>query len=185
MFWEIRRESVYLNSSSHSSICSWWAQQGNRPLIDLLTLLLYDEQGKHSGPVVYSKTISSMEMGCVQLNTVINYWFTSYRTLRPLYQQAQTFSSNIWGILNQNITLWTFLQYKNDNQCAEVSFNKLSQPSRPSANDQCTQGTDTQCVHRWEREAVSLLNQAQVIYQIQSGKVQVWDEQRSVYCIVP
>jgi hypothetical protein len=34
-------------------------------------------------------------------------------------------------------------------------------------------------------EAVSLLDQAQVIYWIQSGKVQVQDEQRSVYCIVP
>jgi len=26
---------------------------------------------------------------------VINYWFTQHRALRPLYQQAQTFSPNI------------------------------------------------------------------------------------------
>jgi hypothetical protein len=115
---------------------------------------------------------------------VINYWFTLHCTLRFLYQQAQIFSLNIWGISDQNVTLWTFLQYKNDNQCAEVSFNKSSQPSRPSANDQCTQGISTQCIHRWEREAVSLLDQAWVIYWIQSGKVQVWNEQRSVYCII-
>jgi len=116
---------------------------------------------------------------------VINYWFILHCALRPLYQQAQTFSSYIWGISDQNVTLWTFLQYKNDNQCAEVSFNKSSQPSRSSVNDWCTQDISTQCVHRWEREAVSLLDQAQVIHWIQSGKVQVWDEQRSVYCIVP
>jgi hypothetical protein len=81
---------------------------------------------------------------------VTNYWFTLHCALRPLYQQAQTFSPNIWGISDQDVTLWTFLQYKNDNQCTEVSFDKLSQPSRSSANDWCTQGTDTQCIHRWE-----------------------------------
>ncbi len=66
---------------------------------------------------------------------VINYWFTLHRALRLLYQQAQTFSPNIWGISDQDVTLWTPLQYKNGNQCTEVSFDKLSQPSRPSAND--------------------------------------------------
>ncbi len=116
---------------------------------------------------------------------VINYWFTLHCTLRFLYQQAQIFSPNIWGILDQNVTLWTLLQYKNDNQRAKVSFNKSSQPSRPSANNWCTQGISTQCIHRWEREAASLLDQAQVIYWIQSGKVQVWDEQRPVYHIIP
>ncbi len=115
---------------------------------------------------------------------VINYWFTLHCALRLLYQQAQIFSPYIWDISDQDVTLWTLLQYKNDNQCAEVSFNKLSQPSRPSANNQCTQGIDTQCIHRWEREAVSLLDQAWVVYQIQSDKVQIWDEQRSVYCII-
>ncbi len=133
----------------------------------------------------YIKRIVSL-MKTIVFNSiqVINYWFTLHCALRLLYQQAQTFSPYIWGILDQNVTLWTFLQYKNDNQCAEVSFNKLSQPSRPSANDWCTQDISTQCIHRWEREAVSLLDQAQVVYRIQSGKVQVWDEQRSVYCIV-
>ncbi len=57
---------------------------------------------------------------------VINYWFTLHRTLRFLYQQAQIFSFNIQGISDQDITLWTFLQYKNDNQCTEVSFDKSS-----------------------------------------------------------
>ena len=37
---------------------------------------------------------------------VINYWFTSHRTLKPLYQQAQTSSPNIQGISDQNVTLW-------------------------------------------------------------------------------
>ncbi len=116
---------------------------------------------------------------------VTNYWFTLHCALRPLHQQAQTFSFNIWGISDQDVTLWTLLQYKNDNQCTEVSFDKSSQPSRPSANDRCTQGTSTQCIHRWEREAASLLDQAWVIYWIQPGKVQVQDEQRPVYRIVP
>jgi len=116
---------------------------------------------------------------------VTNYWFTLHCALRLLYQQAQTSSPNIWGISDQNVTLWTFLWYKNDNQHAKVSFDKSSQPSRPSANDQCTQGTDTQCIHRQERKAVSLLDQAWVIYWIQSGKVQVQDGQRSVYRIIP
>jgi hypothetical protein len=88
---------------------------------------------------------------------VINYWFTLHCTLRSLYQQAQIFSFNIWGISDQNVTLWTLLQYKNDNQCAEVSFNKLSQPSRSSANNQCTQGISTQCIHRQERKLWAFL----------------------------
>ena len=36
---------------------------------------------------------------------VINYWFTLHRALRSLYQQAQIFSSNIWGISDQDVTL--------------------------------------------------------------------------------
>jgi len=112
------------------------------------------------------RVVSLMETIVFNSIQVINYWFTLHCTLRLLYQQAQTSSSNIWGISDQDVTLWTFLQYKNGNQCAEVSFNKSSQPSRPSANNQCTQGTGTQCVHRWEREAVSLLDQAWVIYWI-------------------
>ena len=137
-------------------------------------------------PLFYIERIGSL-METIVFNSiqVINYWFTLHRALRLLYQQAQTSSPNIQGISDQDVTLWTPLQYKNDNQCAEVSFDKSSQPSRPSANDRCTQGTSTQCVHRWEREAVSLLDQAWVIYWIQSGKVQVRDGQRSVYCIVP
>jgi len=35
---------------------------------------------------------------------VTNYWFTLHRALRPLYQQAQTSSPNIQGILDQNVT---------------------------------------------------------------------------------
>jgi len=44
---------------------------------------------------------------------VINYWFTLHCALRLLYQQAQTFSSYIQGILDQDITtthiIMTFL----------------------------------------------------------------------------
>ncbi len=110
-------------------------------------------------PLFYIERIVSL-MKIIVFNSiqVINYWFILHRALRLLYQQAQISSLNIQDISDQDITLWTFLQYKNDNQCTEVSFNKSSQPSRPSANNQCTQGIDTQCVHRWEREAVSLLD---------------------------
>ncbi len=38
---------------------------------------------------------------------VINYWFTLHCTLRLLYQQAQTFSSNIQGISDQNVTVFS------------------------------------------------------------------------------
>jgi len=131
------------------------------------------------------RIISLMETIVFNSIQVTNYWFTLHCALRPLYQQAQTSSPNIWGISDQDVTLWTPLWYKNDNQCTEVSFDKLSQPSRPSANNQCTQGTSTQCIHRQERKAVSLLDQAQVIYWIQPGEVQVRDEQRPVYRIVP
>ncbi len=131
------------------------------------------------------EVVSLMETIMFNSIQVTNYWFTLHRALRFLYQQAQTSSFNIQGISDQDVTLWTLLQYKNDNQCTEVSFDKSSQPSRPSANNRCTQGTSTQCIHRWEREAASLLGQAQVIYWIQPGKVQVWDEQSPVYCIVP
>jgi hypothetical protein len=46
-----------------------------------------------------------MEMGCVQLNT--SYQLLVYPTLRTetLYQQAQTFSPNIQGISDQNVTI--------------------------------------------------------------------------------
>jgi len=110
-------------------------------------------------PSLYIERIVSL-METIMFNSiqVINYWFILHCALRFLYQQAQTFSPNIQGISDQDVTLWTLLQYKNDNQCAEVSFDKLSQPSRPSANNWCTQGIDTQCIHRWERKAVSLLD---------------------------
>ena len=72
--------------------------------MSLSALLLYSEQGEHDDPMVYSRTISPMEMGCVQLNTVINYWFTLHRALGPLYQQAQTSSPNIRGISDQDVT---------------------------------------------------------------------------------
>jgi len=36
---------------------------------------------------------------------VTNYWFTLHCALRLLYQQAQTFSPNIQGILDQDVTL--------------------------------------------------------------------------------
>jgi len=39
---------------------------------------------------------------------VTNYWFTLHCALRPLYQQAQTSSSNIWGISDQDVTLSSF-----------------------------------------------------------------------------
>jgi len=35
---------------------------------------------------------------------VTNYWFTLHCALRFLYQQAQTFSFNIQGISDQNVT---------------------------------------------------------------------------------
>jgi hypothetical protein len=40
---------------------------------------------------------------------VTNYWFTLHRTLRLLYQQAQTFSPNIQGILDQDVTSYNNL----------------------------------------------------------------------------
>jgi len=81
------------------------------------------------------RIVSLMETIMFNSIQVINYWFTLHRALKLLYQQAQTSSPNIWGISDQDVTLWTLLQYKNDNQCTEVSFDKLSQPSRSSAND--------------------------------------------------
>jgi hypothetical protein len=116
------------------------------------------------------RIVSLMETIVFNSIQVINYWFTLHCALRLLYQQAQTFSPNIWGISDQDVTLWTLLQYKNDNQCAEVSFDKSSQPSRPSANNQCTQGTSTQCVHRWEREAVSLLIKLELYIEFNQAK---------------
>jgi hypothetical protein len=101
---------------------------------------------------------------------VINYWFTLHCALRFLYQQAQTFSPNIWGISDQDVTLWTLLQYKNDNQCAEVSFDKSSQPSRPSANDQCTQGISTQCIHRQERKLWAFLIKLELYIEFNQAK---------------
>jgi len=50
------------------------------------------------------RIVSLMEMIVFNSIQVINYWFTLHCTLRLLYQQAQTFSSNIWGILDQDVT---------------------------------------------------------------------------------
>jgi len=41
---------------------------------------------------------------------VINYWFTQHCVLRPLYQQAQTFSPNIQDILDQDVTVHKILK---------------------------------------------------------------------------
>ena len=59
-----------------------------------------------SWPSFYVKRIVSL-MKMIVFNSiqVINYWFTLHCTLRPLYQQAQTFSLNIWDILDQNVTV--------------------------------------------------------------------------------
>ncbi len=126
----------------------WWVKhQLNHENVKLTLSRL--SQLFESQPSFYiERIIFLMKMIVFNSIQVINYWFTLHCTLRSLYQQAQIFSFNIQGISDQNVTLWTFLQYKDDNQCAEVSFDKLSQPSRSSANDQCTQDTNTQCVHR-------------------------------------
>ena len=60
-------------------MCSRWAQQDDRPLIGLLTLLLYSKQSEHSDSMEYSRIISSMKMGYVQLNT--SYQLLVYSTL--------------------------------------------------------------------------------------------------------
>ncbi len=54
---------------------------------------------------------------------VTNYWFTQHRALRPLYQQAQTSSPNIWGISDQDVTLWTLL-------CNSCHRNKIQRDKR-------------------------------------------------------
>jgi len=166
-----------------SDIRQWVEHQLDHESVKL-TLSKLSQLFEGQSAFYIERVISLMKTIMFNSIQVINYWFTLHCALRFLYQQAQIFSLNIWNSLDQNVTLWTFLQYKNDNQCTEVSFDKLSQSSRPSANDQCTQGISTQCIHRQEREAASLLDQAQVVYWIQSDKVQVWDEQRSVYCII-
>jgi len=51
------------------------------------------------------RIVSLMETIMFNSIQVINYWFTLHRALRPLYQQAQTSSLNIWGISDQDVTL--------------------------------------------------------------------------------
>jgi hypothetical protein len=100
--------------------------------------------------VLYRKDCFSYGNNCVQLNT--SYQLLVYSTPRTeIFISTSTNLFNIWGISDQDVTLWTLLQYKNDNQCTEVSFDKSSQPSRPSANNQCTQGISTQCSQTREK----------------------------------
>ncbi len=56
-------------------------------------------------PLFYIERIVFL-MKTIMFNSiqVTNYWFTLHRALRSLYQQAQTFSSNIWGISDQDVT---------------------------------------------------------------------------------
>jgi hypothetical protein len=124
-----------------------------------------------------------MEMGCVQLNT--SYQLLVYPTPRTgtLISTSTNLSPNIRGISDQDVTLWTLLQYKNDNQCAEVSFDKSSQPSRPSANDRCTQGTGTNAFTEREKLWAFLSSSSYILNSIRQSSGQ--DEQRSVYCIIP
>jgi len=57
---------------------------------------------------------------------VTNYWFTPHRALRPLYQQAQTFSPYIQGILDQNVTLINQLQHVyNDSESKKKATHTL------------------------------------------------------------
>ncbi len=122
----------------------WWVEHQLNHESDESTLSRLSQLFEGWLSFYIERIVSLMKTIVFNSIQVINYWFTLHCVLRFLYQQAQTFSPYIWGISDQNITLWTFLQYKNDNQCAEVSFNKLSQFSRPSANNQCTQGISTQ-----------------------------------------
>jgi len=57
------------------------------------------------------RVISLMKMIVFNSIQVTNYWFTLHRALRPLYQQAQTSSSYIWGISDQNVTTH-YLQWR-------------------------------------------------------------------------
>ncbi len=52
---------------------------------------------------------------------VTNYWFTLHRALRPLYQQAQTSSSNIQGISDQDVTDGTKQLCVNYKQLNEIT----------------------------------------------------------------
>jgi len=90
--------------------------------------------------LLYSRIISHMKMITFNLLSylihVIIYWLRdslNYQT-HLLNLVHWNFYINkikisrlyIWEISDQNITLWIFLQYKNDHFCIEVSFNKLS-----------------------------------------------------------
>ncbi len=58
---------------------------------------------------------------------VINYWFTLHRALRSLYQQAQTFSPNIQGISDQDVTK------------ERLKLNKMKRDSLTKKNEYLTQ----------------------------------------------
>jgi hypothetical protein len=87
------------------------AQQDDRPLVGLSALLLYSEQSEHNDSMIYSRTISLWKWDVFNSIQVTNYWFTLHCTLRSLYQQAQTFSFNIQGISDQNVTKGVWWQH--------------------------------------------------------------------------
>jgi len=73
---------------------------------------------------------------------VINYWFTLHRTLRLLYQQAQTFSPNIQGISDQNVTSFC----TDFNNCTARSLMRSSLNENSILMSQVHNETDTQLI---------------------------------------
>jgi len=69
---------------------------------------------------------------------VINYWFTLHRALRFLYQQAQTSSSNIQGISDQDVTdclIFDFHEKHSGKPCEVIS--KGNKPSWTVIDSEC------------------------------------------------
>ncbi len=69
-----------------------------------------------------------------------------------LISQALTSRSYIREIFSQNVTHWTFLQYKHDLQHTESSLHQYSQFSefwRFIKDEQYTEDTDAECIQQW------------------------------------
>jgi len=73
------------------------------------------------------RIVSLMKMIVFNSIQVINYWFTLHRALRSLYQQAQTFSPNIQGISDQDVTK------------ERLKLNKMKRDSLTKKNEYLTQ----------------------------------------------
>jgi len=152
----------------------WWVEcQLNHESVKL-TLSRLSQLFEGQPSFYIERVVSLMETIVFNSIQVINYWFTQHRILGPLYQQAQTFSSNIWGISDQNVTEW-LLNMSLQHHYVAVCIQLL----QSATLFQCCLHYITTCTHSYSvSNSCHFMCTATLHIQWQANKIQRWSSMR-------